>query len=83
MDTFLFQQKFTVADGAAAAGPFRIIPCSISSISGRSGAQKAENDLAITPFEPDSAAARRVIETLEKNGKNLTYGAPAYPTQWP
>lgn len=89
MDTFLYQQKFTVANGTTTAGDFRIIPCSISSISGESGAVSAENDLVVTPFAPGSEAAQRVIDTMLKNskyydnGKALEYAVKSYPTEWP
>lgn len=82
MDTFLFQLKFLVEDGEIAIGDFRIIPCSISSISGASGAVSAENDLQVTPFEPGSAAERRVIETMLENSGGLEYAVTEYPTQW-
>ncbi len=82
MDTFLFQQKFTVGEGYATPGPFRIIPASISSVTGKSGDKTGTNDLAVTPFEPGGKGAKRVIETMLKNGKSLTYAVENYPTEW-
>ncbi len=83
MDTFLFQQKFIVRDGVAESGPFRIIPASISSVTGKSGDVTGTNDLATTPFAPDSKGTKRVIKTLLDNGKKLKYAVPEYPTTWP
>ncbi len=82
MDTFLFQQKFIVADGVTTPGPFRVIPASISSISGLEGKQRADNDLVVTPFEPGSEAAKRVIDKLLDNGRYLNYAVTSYPTDW-
>ncbi len=83
MDTFLFQQKFFVEDGAVTGGPFRIIPCSISSATGQSGEMSGKNDLMITPFAPDGDGARRVTGTMLENGQGLAYAVPSYPTEWP
>lgn len=82
MDTFLFQTKFIVSDGAAVSGPFRVIPCSISSVTGASGRRSGENDFAITPFAEGSEAAQRVLDRLMKEGKALKYAVESYPTQW-
>lgn len=82
MDTFLFQLKFLVTDGEVTTGDFRIIPCSISSISGQSGAVSAQNDLQVTPFEPGCDAERRVIDMLSENSAGLDYAVTEYPTQW-
>jgi poly-gamma-glutamate synthesis protein (capsule biosynthesis protein) len=82
MDTFLFQQKFVITEGEAMHGAFRIIPCSISSISGATGAKSAENDFAITPFPKDTAGYQRVIDTMLENGRRLTYAVESYPTEW-
>jgi len=83
MDTFLFQQKFTVANGQVQTGPFRVIHASISSVTGMSGKKSDTNDLAVTPFAPGSAATKRVIDKMLENGKGLTYAVKAYPTEWP
>lgn len=82
MDTFLFQQKFTISSEGVTPGAFRVIPASISSVTGRSGKETGENDFAVTPFEEGSAGAQRVIEKLIENGKKLTYAVDTYPTQW-
>lgn len=82
MDTFIFQQKFTVSDGTVTPGAFRIIPCSISSITAQSGKKSGENDFAITPFEPGGAATQRVIDTMLDNSKGLDYAVKEYPTEW-
>lgn len=82
MDTFLYQQKFTVTEGVATVGDFRIIPCSISSITAQSGAVSGQNDLVVTPFAPDSKAAQRVIDTMLENGGKLEHAVQSYPTQW-
>ncbi len=82
MDTFIFQIRFTVENGQAVSSAFRIIPASISSVTGASGRSSGDNDFAPTPFEPGSAAAQRVIDKLIKNGKKLDYAVDSYPTQW-
>jgi len=82
MDTFLFQQKFIVSGGMATSGPFRIIPCSISSKTAASGEISGKNDLAVTPFAPDSKGVNRVINTMLKNGQKLKYAVESYPTGW-
>lgn len=83
MDSFIFQQKFLVEDGEVTPGDFRIIPCSISSITAASGAETGRNDMAFTPFEPGSKGALRVVERMLKEGKGLEYAVTEYPTQWP
>lgn len=82
MDTFLFQQKFLVKDGEVSNGGFRIIPCSISSNSGLSGAVSDQNDMAVTPFEPGGKGAERVINRMIQEGESLEYGLKHYPTEW-
>ena len=82
MDTFIFQMKFNIENGQAQTGAFRIIPCSISSVTGLSGKQSGENDFAVTPFAEGSDAAKRVLDKLMKNGKKLEYAVSEYPTQW-
>lgn len=82
MDTFLFQQKFIVKGDSVLPGAFRIIPCSISSVSGLSGKVSAENDFAVTPFEAGSEAANRVIQRMLDEGKNLQHAVTEYPTEW-
>lgn len=83
MDTFLYQQKFTVAGGAVTPGPFRIIPASISSNTGLSGAKSDENDFCVTPFPEGSKGIQRVLDRLSSEGKKLPYGVTEYPTEWP
>jgi len=82
MDTFLFQVKFSVVNGEAESKAFRVIPASISSVTGLSGKESGENDFAVTPFEAGSEAAARVIKKLEKNGRKLDYAVSSYPTEW-
>ena len=82
MDTFIFQQKFTVSGGESESGPFRIIPASISSISAKSGSQSAENDFAVTPFPEGSKGIARVINRMKENGEKLQYAVDFYPTDW-
>lgn len=56
MDTMIFQQTFTVGDGAAETkGTAKIVPCSISSAAGY-------NDYQPTPAEGDAKAA--IIERI-------------------
>ena len=82
MDTFIFQQKLIVSDEGVSDGGFRVIPCSISSVTAASGKKSGENDFAATPFEAGSAAAQRVIDTMLKNGKSLEFAVESYPTEW-
>jgi len=82
MDTFIFQQKFIMQDGVVSMGPFRIIPCSISSITAEKDLKTGKNDLAPTPFALDSKGFARVLAALEENGKKLEYAVDAYPTEW-
>ena len=82
MDTFIFQQKFTVSASAVLPGPFRIIPCSISSVTAASDAKTGVNDLAPTPFAPGGKGEQRVVAAMLGNGKNLPYAVEAYPTEW-
>ncbi len=82
MDTFLYQQKFTVENGVTTPGPFRVIPASISSLSGTSGKERADNDLIVTPFPEGTPGIQRVLDKLKENGKKLAYGVESYPTEW-
>ena len=82
MDTFLFQQKFIVEEGEVSNGGFRIIPCSISSISAEKDSASEQNDLAVTPFSPGGKGAQRVIDTMLKYGEKLEYAVTDYPTEW-
>ena len=82
MDTFLFQQKFQLQNGELTRGAFRIIPCSISSVTAASGQRSGKNDLAVTPFAPESEAAQRVIDTMLSNDGGLEYAVAHYPTEW-
>ena len=82
MDTFIFQIRFTVEDGRAVSSAFRVIPASISSVTGTSGKSSGDNDFAPTPFAAGSAAAQRVIDKLIRNGKKLDYAVGSYPTEW-
>lgn len=83
MDTFLFQLKFIVQDEAVTIGDMRIVPCSISSVTGASGAVSGENDLIVTPFEAGSDAAKRVVQKMLDNSGGLDYALTTYPTEWP
>lgn len=82
MDTFIFQQKLIVSDDGVTDGGFRVIPCSISSVTAASGKQSGENDFAATPFAEGSEAAQRVIDRMLENGKGLEFAVESYPTQW-
>jgi len=82
MDTFLFQQKFLVSDGTVSSGGFRIIPASISSVTGQNGKESGVNDFAVTPFSEGSQGISRVINKLIQNGKQLEYAVKEYPTSW-
>lgn len=82
MDTFLFQQKFQLQNGELTRGAFRIIPCSISSVTAASGQRSGKNDLAVTPFAPESEAVQRVIDTMLSNDGGLEYAVAHYPTEW-
>ena len=82
MDTFLYQQKFIVTSEGTTHGEFRVIPASISSVTGESGAERGENDFCPTPFAEGSEAAQRVLDKMVKYAKKLTYGIDFYPTQW-
>lgn len=83
MDTFLFQLKFIVQDETVTIGDMRIVPCSISSVTGVSGAKSGQNDLMVTPFEAGSDAAKRVVQTMLDNSDGLDYALTSYPTEWP
>ena len=82
MDNFIFQQKLIVSDDGVTDGGFRVIPCSISSVTAASGKQSGENDFAATPFAEGSEAAQRVIDRMLENGKGLEFAVESYPTQW-
>ncbi|MCL1965032.1 MAG: CapA family protein [Firmicutes bacterium] len=82
MDTFIFQQKFVVTPSAVMPGAFRIIPCSISSVTAERDLKTGVNDLAPTPFAPGGAGSQRVISAMLANGKKLPYAVGAYPTEW-
>ena len=82
MDTFIFQQKFTVTGNQSEPGPFRIIPASMSSVTAKSGSKSGDNDLAFTPFPEGSPGISRVINKMKENGKGLQYAVDHYPTDW-
>ncbi|HIT69625.1 MAG TPA: CapA family protein [Candidatus Aphodomonas merdavium] len=82
MDTFIFQQKMIVSGDGVTDGGFRIIPCSISSVTGENGKKSGENDFAATPFAPGSEAAQRVIDKMLENSSGLEYAVESYPTEW-
>jgi poly-gamma-glutamate synthesis protein (capsule biosynthesis protein) len=75
MDTFLFQVKFSVENGAAQTGPFRIVPMRISS-------RTDTNDFAPTSYKAGSTAFKRVIDRMTREGRNLKYAVESYPTEW-
>ena len=74
MFTFIFQTRFRIKNGEIIANPFRIIPARISS-------RKDYNDFAITPLT-DQSNITTVLNTLQKNGKNLDYVVSSYPLEW-
>ncbi|MBQ2953010.1 MAG: CapA family protein [Clostridia bacterium] len=78
MTSFLFQTRFRITEGeegqVIANEGFRIIPIRISSRTNR-------NDFTPTPY--DSASSKEaVVNTLLRNGKNLTYAVAEYPLEW-
>ena len=75
MDTFLFQVKLNVSGGTVEAGDMRIIPMRISS-------RTDTNDFAPTPYKEGSSAARKVVDRMIKEGKNLDYALRDYQTEW-
>jgi poly-gamma-glutamate synthesis protein (capsule biosynthesis protein) len=75
MDTFIFQIKLAVEDGAVSTRGMRIIPSRISSTA-------STNDFAPTPYAADSSQEKRVVRKMIDYGRNMLYALKDYPTQW-
>lgn len=82
MDTFIFQQKFSISSEGTVPGAFRIIPASMSSVTAKNGNVSGINDLSFTPFPDGSEGIERVLNKLSENGQNLTYAVEEHPLQW-
>ncbi len=72
-DTFIFQQRFRITNGAAEDAGMRIIPCRVSSAS-------RGNDFAPTAYGPEDA--KRVTDKLVKLGRKIEGALSAYPLRW-
>ena len=74
MNSYLFQMRFRVKDGAVAPRGFRIIPIRISSRTDR-------NDFIPTVIDKGSTIDS-ILNTLRENGKKLEYAVSDYPLDW-
>ena len=74
MNSYIFQIRFRVKDGAVSPKGFRIIPIRISSRTDR-------NDFIPTVVDKGSTIDS-ILSTLKENGRKLEYAVPDYPLEW-
>ena len=72
-DTFIFQQRFRIADGVAEDAGMRIVPCSVSSLPDR-------NDFIPTPYGAEDA--QRIAGKLAALGKGIEFALTEYPLEF-
>jgi len=74
MNSYIFQIRFRVKDGAVTSKGFRILPIRISSRTDR-------NDFAPTLIDKGSTIDS-ILNTLKENGRKLEYAVEEYPLEW-
>ena len=74
MNSYIFQIRFRVKDGAVTSKGFRILPIRISSRTDR-------NDFTPTLIDKGSTIDS-ILNTLKENGRKLEYAVEEYPLEW-
>ena len=74
MNSYVFQIRFRVKDGAVSTKGFRIVPIRISSRTDR-------NDFIPTLITKDTTIDA-ILNTLTENGRKLEYAVSSYPLEW-